>query len=138
MTSIRLSRELMKMSNKKKSRAEEMKSKKIVGEVIKKLIITSVSDSSASNREIILSSFEPIFDDFLAQTENLRIFALFLYDEFYKIREIAINIIGRLKKRNPAEINPFLRDLLLKLLSEIGFFFTFLKKKENLTKKKKK
>jgi phosphatidylinositol kinase/protein kinase (PI-3 family) len=72
-----------------------------------------------------LSSFQPIFDDFLAQTENIRILSLFLYDEVYKIREIAISIIGRLKKKNPAEINPFLRDLLLKLLSEIGFFLFF-------------
>jgi uncharacterized protein YejL (UPF0352 family) len=50
LTTIELLKELIKISNKKKSRAEEMQSKRIIGEVIKNLIVTSVSDHSASNR----------------------------------------------------------------------------------------
>jgi serine/threonine-protein kinase mTOR len=68
-------------------------------------------------RETVLSSLDSRFDNFLAQSENLRCLFFALNDEVFRIRELAVITLGRQAKRNPAYILPSLRKVLLKVCS---------------------
>ena len=100
-------------------RVRDVESEKLVGEVVKRLIVCSVMDPKASNRFTILSFLEKKFDHFLVQTENVRAIALAINDESFAMREMVIKTLGRLRKKNPAATLPLLREALLKLLSQL-------------------
>ncbi len=74
----------------------------MVAEVLEKLLIVGIADPDAQIRYTVLSSIDERFDHHLAQAENLRSLFVALNDEVFRIRELVINIIGRLSILNPA------------------------------------
>jgi FKBP12-rapamycin complex-associated protein len=77
--------------------------------------------TDASIRQTVLSSLHERFDKHLAQAENVRSLFIALNDEVFENREIAIGLIGRLGKHNPAFVVPSLRKALIQLLTELEY-----------------
>ena len=92
-----------------------------VAEVLEKLLIVGIADPDANIRYTVLSSIDERYDNHLAQAENLRSLFVALNDEVFRIRELVMNIIGRLSILNPAHVMPSLRKTLIVLLTELEF-----------------
>ncbi|KAG5980720.1 hypothetical protein E4U55_003721 [Claviceps digitariae] len=93
----------------------------VVGDVIEKLLTVGISDPEADIRQTVLAALDVRFDRHLAKAENIRILFFALNDEIFAIREIAISLIGRLAKFNPAYVIPSLRKTLIQMLTELEF-----------------
>ncbi|EXA41461.1 FKBP12-rapamycin complex-associated protein [Fusarium oxysporum f. sp. raphani 54005] len=93
----------------------------VVGDVIEKLLTVGVSDPEPNIRRTVLAALDERFDRHLAKAENIRILFFALNDEVFSIREVAISIIGRLARYNPAYVIPSLRKTLIQMLTELEF-----------------
>lgn len=91
----------------------------IIKDVLAKLITVGITDIDKYVRYSVLSRLEEHFDYYLAQAENLELLMLCLYDEVFEIRELGACIMGRLCSLNPAYVMPYLRKVLLQLLTEL-------------------
>jgi FKBP12-rapamycin complex-associated protein len=93
----------------------------VVGDVIEKLLTVGISDPEPHIRSVVLDALDERFDRHLAKAENIRILFFALNDEVFTIREVAISIIGRLARFNPAYVIPSLRKTLIQMLTELEF-----------------
>ncbi|KAI5860910.1 FAT-domain-containing protein [Durotheca rogersii] len=93
----------------------------VVGDVIEKLLTVGVSDPEPTIRRTVLAALDERFDPHLAKAENIRTLFFALNDEVFEIREVAISIIGRLARYNPAYVIPSLRKTLIQMLTELEF-----------------
>ncbi|KAI1406854.1 FAT-domain-containing protein [Hypoxylon sp. FL1857] len=93
----------------------------VVGDVIEKLLTVGVSDPQPSIRKTVLAALDERFDPHLAKAENIRTLFFALNDEVFENREVAISVIGRLAKHNPAYVIPSLRKTLIQMLTELEF-----------------
>ncbi|KAI1637788.1 FAT-domain-containing protein [Biscogniauxia mediterranea] len=93
----------------------------VVGDVIEKLLTVGVSDPQPNIRRTVLAALDERFDPHLAKAENIRTLFFALNDEVFAIREVAISIIGRLARYNPAYVIPSLRKTLIQMLTELEF-----------------
>ncbi|ROV89439.1 hypothetical protein VMCG_10211 [Cytospora schulzeri] len=93
----------------------------VVGEVIEKLLTVGVSDLDPNIRRTVLAALDERFDRHLSKAENIRTLFFALNDEYFPIREVAISIIGRLARYNPAYVAPSLRKTLIQMLTELEF-----------------
>jgi FKBP12-rapamycin complex-associated protein len=93
----------------------------VVADVIEKLLTVGVSDPEAKIRRTVLAALDERFDQHLAKSENIRTLFFALNDEQFGIREVAISIIGRLARFNPAYVIPSLRKTLIQMLTELEF-----------------
>lgn len=93
----------------------------VVGEVIEKLLTVGVSDLDPTIRRTVLAALDERFDRHLSKAENIRTLFFALNDEYFPIREVAISIIGRLARYNPAYVAPSLRKTLIQMLTELEF-----------------
>ncbi|CAO1620752.1 unnamed protein product [Jaminaea pallidilutea] len=93
----------------------------VVNDVLDKLMTVGIADASAELRWTVLSALDERFDRHLAQAEYVRSLFVALNDEDFAVREIAITIIGRLAKHNPAYVMPSLRKALIQLLTELEY-----------------
>ncbi|PNY25181.1 Phosphatidylinositol 3-kinase tor2 [Tolypocladium capitatum] len=93
----------------------------VVGDVIEKLLTVGVSDPEPTIRRTVLAALDERFDRHLAKAENIRVLFFALNDEVFSVREVAISIIGRLARYNPAYVIPSLRKTLIQLLTELEF-----------------
>ena len=89
--------------------------------VLPKIINLGVTDPSKSVREAIVSSLDSRFDRYLVQADNLNALFIGLYDEYFKVRQYVVCILGRLSEANAAYVLPALRKLLLQLLKEFEY-----------------
>ncbi|KAG2704801.1 hypothetical protein I3760_05G022000 [Carya illinoinensis] len=95
------------------------KRRRLVEELVEKLLIAAVADADVTVRHSIFSSLHGNrrFDDFLAQADSLSAFFAALNDEDFDVREYAISLAGRLSEKNPAYVLPALRRHLIQLLT---------------------
>jgi FKBP12-rapamycin complex-associated protein len=93
----------------------------VMGDVLERLLAVGVADPNPSIREVVLSRLDERFDQHLAQAENIRSLFLALNDEVFAIRKIAMSILGRLAKHNPAYVIPSLRKTLIQVLTELEY-----------------
>ncbi|KAI0408502.1 TOR kinase [Xylaria palmicola] len=93
----------------------------VVGDVIGKLLTVGVSDPQPNIRRTVLAALDERFDPHLAKAENIRTLFFALNDEVFSIREVAIAIVGRLARHNPAYVIPSLRKTLIQMLTELEF-----------------
>lgn len=93
----------------------------VVADVIEKLLTVGVSDPEAKIRRTVLAALDERFDRHLAKAENIRTLFFALNDEQFAIREVAVSIVGRLARLNPAYIIPSLRKILIQMLTELEF-----------------
>ncbi|KAJ8764782.1 hypothetical protein K2173_009184 [Erythroxylum novogranatense] len=95
------------------------KRRRLVEELVEKLLIVAVADADVTVRHSIFSSLHENrgFDDFLAQADSLSAVFAALNDEDFEVREFAISVTGRLSEKNPAYVLPALRRHLIQLLT---------------------
>ncbi|XP_017224295.1 serine/threonine-protein kinase TOR isoform X2 [Daucus carota subsp. sativus] len=95
------------------------KRRRLVEEIVEKLLCAAVADADVIVRHSIFSSLygNVGFDDFLAQADSLTAIFAALNDEDFVVREFAISLAGRLSEKNPAYVLPALRRHLIQLLT---------------------
>ena len=93
----------------------------VFNDVLDKLITVAIADPDAELRYTVLSVLDEHFDRHLAQTEYIRSIFIALNDEEFAVREVAIGILGRLAKHNPAYVMPSLRKVLIQLLTGLEY-----------------
>jgi FKBP12-rapamycin complex-associated protein len=95
------------------------KKRRLIEEIVEKLLIAAVADAEVTVRHSIFSSLHGNrgFDDFLAQADSLTAIFAALNDEDFEVREYAISVAGRLSEKNPAYVLPALRRHLIQLLT---------------------
>jgi FKBP12-rapamycin complex-associated protein len=92
-----------------------------VEKILSKLLSVAITDTSPIIRETVLASLDSRFDHHLAQAEHIKSIFLSLKDEVFSVRELSVDIIGRLALHNPAYVLPSLRKTLIHLLTELEF-----------------
>ncbi|PWZ00165.1 putative TOR1-1-phosphatidylinositol 3-kinase [Testicularia cyperi] len=104
-------------------RQTSMHAIEVVNDVLDKLMTVGIADPDPELRWTVLNKFgsQEQFDRHLAQSEYVRSLFIALNDEKFKVREVAIVIIGRLAKHNPAYVMPSLRKALIQLLTELEY-----------------
>ncbi|KAK0707622.1 phosphatidylinositol 3-kinase-like protein [Lasiosphaeris hirsuta] len=93
----------------------------VVADVIEKLLTVGVSDPDHKIRQTVLAALDERFDQHLAKAENIRTLFFALHDEHFRNREVAVTIIGRLARFNPAYVIPQLRKTIIQLLTELEY-----------------
>lgn len=93
----------------------------VVADVVEKLLTVGVSDPEPKIRRTVLAALDNRFDQHLAKAENIRTLFFALHDEQFAVREVAVSIIGRLARHNPAYIIPQLRKTIIQMLTELEY-----------------
>ncbi|OQV15683.1 Target of rapamycin [Hypsibius exemplaris] len=93
----------------------------VASDVLKKLLVVGITDPVSDIRLCVMSSLDFNFDIHIAQAENLSCLCFALNDEVFEVREIAMQILGRLSSLNPAYVMPILRKVLIQLLNELEY-----------------
>ncbi len=93
----------------------------VIAEVLEKLLVVGISDPEPSIRLTVLKALDSRYDYYLAQAQCIRSLFIAVNDENFEIREVVIQIIGRLTQRNPAYVMPTMRKMLIQLLTELEF-----------------
>ncbi|KAG9134054.1 hypothetical protein Leryth_004753 [Lithospermum erythrorhizon] len=95
------------------------KRRRLVEEILEKLLIAAVADADVTVRRSIFSRLSENggFDNFLAQADSLTAIFAALNDEDLTVRELTISVSGRLSEKNPAYVLPALRRHLIQLLT---------------------
>ncbi|MCH83532.1 serine/threonine-protein kinase TOR-like, partial [Trifolium medium] len=103
------------------------KRRRLVEELVEKLLISAVTDADVTVRHSIFTSVhgDRGFDEYLAQADNLSAVFAALNDEHvvlqdFDVREYTISVAGRLSEKNPAYVLPALRRYLIQLLTYLG------------------
>jgi len=91
--------------------------------ILGKLLMVAITDIDPSVRTTVLMRFKDTstFDKLLSQADMLQASFNALNDEAFSVREIAIELVGRLASMNPAYVLPALRRLLLQLLTDLEY-----------------
>ncbi|KAK3991574.1 target of rapamycin [Cladorrhinum sp. PSN332] len=93
----------------------------VVSDVIERLMTVGVSDPEPKIRRVVLAALDERFDQHLAKAENIRTLFFALHDEYFAVREVAVSIIGRLARHNPAYVIPQLRKTIIQMLTELEY-----------------
>ncbi|XP_020699146.1 serine/threonine-protein kinase TOR isoform X1 [Dendrobium catenatum] len=109
-------------SSSRSTRIGGTKRRRLVEEIMEKLLVAAVSDADVSVRRSVFLSLHDnnSYDEFLAQADSLFSIFVALNDEDFDVRELAISIAGRLSEKNPAYVLPALRRHLIQLLTYLG------------------
>jgi FKBP12-rapamycin complex-associated protein len=102
----------------------------IVGDIIERLLTVGIADQDSTIRSIVLASLDDRFDEHLAQSDNVRAIFIALNDEVFSIRELSMELIGRLAVYRPPMLMPSIRKILLQLLTELEYSTSDLHKEE--------
>ena len=93
-----------------------------VTEILSRLLTVAITDvEPLIRRQVLTSLLDQRFDHHLAYSGNIRTLFFSLNDADFGIRELAMEIIGRLGIHNPAYIMPSLRKTLIMVLTELEF-----------------
>jgi hypothetical protein len=90
-----------------------------VEEIISRLLELVVTDPAHTVRSSILNCLTVEFDLFLRRAQHVETLLFLLADENFDIKMQTLTILGRLASLNPAAVLPPLRQLLMRLISEI-------------------
>ena len=94
---------------------------KILKKLLKKFLIVATTDPSHSIRCNMLKHLGNQFDYYLASKENLLMLFNCMNDPSFEIREKTLRILGRLADSNKSVMYPYLRNILVSLMSTIEY-----------------
>lgn len=96
----------------------------IISCVLRKLLICAITDYEPDVRYHVLNSLDNDhkFNMFVSLPENLNILFMCVRDERAEIRELSASMISRLSASNSAYILPFIRKILMQLLTEVDIY----------------
>lgn len=87
--------------------------------VLSRLLEVVVVDTSVNVRIKVLKSIDKYFDRHLSQVHHLSAIMYLTSDEHFEIRQVSMEIIGKLAEKNPASVLPAMRQSFRKLLTEL-------------------
>jgi Domain of unknown function (DUF3385) len=90
-----------------------------VEEIISRLLELVVTDPAHSVRLAVLDCLTSDFDLYLRRAQHIETLLFLLSDENFEIKMLTLTILGRLAHLNPAAVLSPLRQLLMRLISEI-------------------
>jgi len=91
-------------------------SRKIVEELLQKLLQVAVSDPSPSVRFCVVKSLNYEYVPLLCQAHHVQPLFLMLQDEVSSIRETALELLGHLALHNPTTVLPYFRRMIMDLI----------------------
>lgn len=96
----------------------------IISCALRKLLICSITDYEPDVRYHVLNSLDndTRFNMFVSLPENLNILFMCVRDERAELRELSASMISRLSASNSAYILPFIRKILMQLLTEVDIY----------------
>jgi len=94
---------------------------KILKKLLKRFLIVATTDPNHSIRCNMLKYMSTQFDCYLSSKENLLMLFNCMNDSSFEIRDKTLRILGRLADSNKAIMYPYLRNLLVSLMSTIEF-----------------
>ena len=92
---------------------------RIINKLLHKFFVTATTDNEDRIRITMLKYLNPQFDPFISKYENLLMLFNCMQDQSYDIKERTVKILGRLVPHNAAQILPYLRQLLISLISQL-------------------
>ncbi|KAJ1680336.1 phosphatidylinositol kinase- protein kinase tor1 [Spiromyces aspiralis] len=104
----------------------------VTNDIIQCLIAAAVTDTTDEVRVHAASTFldNPHFDFLLAKVENIQSLMLILNDQQFRLRKIALTIIGRLTSKNPGHITASLRKVVTQLITQLEHSLDYREKDE--------
>ncbi|EUB64971.1 Target of rapamycin [Echinococcus granulosus] len=102
-----------------------------ISDILGKLLIVGICDPDAEVRKCVFSSLDSQFDNYLAQSRHLNSLFVALNDEVFAIRGLVMQCLGRLSDVNPACVQPTLRSVLLKIITDLADSGTTKNKEES-------
>ncbi|KAL5111824.1 Serine/threonine-protein kinase mTOR [Taenia crassiceps] len=102
-----------------------------ISDILGKLLIVGICDPDAEVRKCVFSSLDSQFDNYLAQSRHLNSLFVALNDEVFAIRGLVMQCLGRLSDINPACVQPTLRSVLLKIITDLADSGTAKNKEES-------
>ena len=94
---------------------------KILKKLLKRFLIVATTDPNHSIRCNMLKHMSSQFDCYLSSKENLLMLFNCMNDSSFEIRDKTLRILGRLADSNKAIMYPYLRNLLVSLMSTIEY-----------------
>ena len=94
---------------------------KILKKLLKKFLMVATADKNHSIRCNMLRSLSSQFDCYLSSKENLILLFNCMKDPSFEIREKTLRILGRLADNNKGILYPYLRNLLVTVMSTIEY-----------------
>uniref|UniRef100_A0A5K3EUT4 Serine/threonine-protein kinase TOR n=5 Tax=Mesocestoides corti TaxID=53468 RepID=A0A5K3EUT4_MESCO len=91
-----------------------------VSDILAKLLVVGISDPDPEVRKCVFSSLDSQFDNYLAQSRHLNSLFVALNDEVFAIRGFVMQCIGRLSDINPACVQPTLRKVMLRIITDLA------------------
>lgn len=101
-----------------------------VNEIVERFLVVSMTDSDYKIRTKMLKYLNKRFDYLLAQKTNLKLLFQCVQNNVLEVRQQAIIILGRIADHNPSVILPYLRNLLVQLLSKLEYAADIKEKEE--------
>jgi hypothetical protein len=90
-----------------------------VNKLLHKFFVTAMTDPDISIRIAMLTTINPDFDPFIARYESLLMLFNCMKDSNNEVKIKTIKILGRLSNINPQQILPYLRNLIVSLISQL-------------------
>lgn len=90
-----------------------------LNKLLHKFFVTAMTDSDINIRIAMLTKINPDFDPFIARYESLLMLFNCMKDSNNEIKIKTIKILGRLSNINPQQILPYLRNLIVSLISQL-------------------
>lgn len=90
-----------------------------LNKLLHKFFVTAMTDSDINIRVAMLTKINPDFDPFIARYESLLMLFNCMKDSNNEIKIKTIKILGRLSAINPQQILPYLRNLIVSLISQL-------------------
>ena len=90
-----------------------------VNKLLHKFFVTATTDNDINIRIQMLSCLNSDFDHFVSRYENLLMLFNCMKDTNSDIKIKTIKILGRLTPHNPQQILPYLRNLIVSLISQL-------------------
>lgn len=90
-----------------------------VNKLLHKFMVTATTDPDINIRQSMLMSLNSDFDPFISKYENLLMLFNCMKDSNNEIKIKTIKILGRLTHHNPQQILPYLRNLIVSLISQL-------------------
>jgi serine/threonine-protein kinase mTOR len=94
---------------------------KILKKLLKRFLIVATTDPNHSIRCNMLKHMSSQFDCYLSSKDNLLMLFNCMNDSSFEIRDKTLRILGRLADNNKAIMYPYLRNLLVSIMSTIEY-----------------
>ena len=103
----------------------------LINDILERFLTVSITDADYKIRCNMLKYLNPRFDPFLSKKRNLKLLFQCVNDNVYEVKQHSIEILGRLVDHNPSIVLPYIRNILIELLSKLEYSADYKEKEES-------